>query len=502
MLIVAVVDFGGRKLQFPISVDESSVAVAFCARLKQKLQIAEDSTTIKMDLRNNQGMPISRIQPLSQCLSPNSNTRAAGEIHVLLDGNSSEILDLYQRLRAMSPEKLHESSVERYDIATNKVKSAASEVDDASDEEEPLLANDFVGLHQIKVDGFFAKSYIRGSCAAGSIVFRELPDLCVAYPTPLSQYVRTSEWLKGKSFDPNFRVGGDDDKDISKFVSIARTHGTVVATKDAYGAQIAFYGQLSSIRHSCHPTCYSRRFSKKAPYAGVLWVVKDLEAGDETTMVYDKVESVQFLLLPKDRRQRLLQHLYHFTCDCPRCWKDQPTLTGAFFHGDVESCSTSQKKLSASLRSDFDALDLGEVVSDTVIVPKTTRPRDFMGPRLLQFILKYSASQGPLKLHVNHWRLSLARIAYMILVSSGKCKIEKATIEICLTQLATEGVFLPPHYPSRLSSYTRFQRIVAKLPDSLAASVQRMARQSSSIDFGSLAECDRIWGKNMGGVKI
>lgn len=373
------------------------------------------------------------------------------------------------------------------------------------------------GLHIIKVNGRYQKAYSVGDVPWGGAVVSELPYTTVLYPTQMAEVVKENEKLRTRTYDPNFSAGpstlnGVDDGDFSKYVSIARTYGHLVNTKDRFGAMVALYAELSSIRHSCSPNCIQRRALTR-PYRAVIrcCTPNGLSAGEEVTVLFPKVNTVLFMLMPRERRQKALQERYHFTCDCSRCWKSSDecelSLSGAYFDDSIANNIVQQKRLTHTMRDEFDALNVidsrpGGPVDTPVAARIPVSPT-----KLLDFVEKYSKQDAPLRLHRNHWRLSCVRRAYMkqvdfVLtaqrdsmkkVTPLRSILERRSIDVVLQQMATETVFIPPGHPFYVTSESIFRKILAVLPDKLCAVVQSKARKLD-VDWTFMARAQLLWG--------
>lgn len=374
------------------------------------------------------------------------------------------------------------------------------------------------GLHVIKVNGSYQKAYAVGNVAWGGAVVSELPHITVLYPSQMAEMVRSNEKLRTRTYDPSYEAGpsalqGVDDEDFNKYVSIARTYGHLVNSKDKFGTQVALYPELSSIRHSCYPNCIQRRALTR-PYRAVIRCCNPngLAGGEEVTILYPKVNTVLFLLMPKERRQKAIQERYHYTCDCARCWKSNDekelSLSGAYFHESIENNNVQQKRLTIDMRDEFEALNvIDSRPGGAVDTPAASRIPVAPG-KLLDFVEKYTAADAPLRLHKHHWRLSCVRRAYMkqadfVLsaqqnsanrkVTPLRSIIEKRSIDVVLQQMSTENAFIPPGHPFYVTSESLFRKILAVLPDKLCAAVQSKARKLQ-VDWTFLATAQLLWG--------
>jgi hypothetical protein len=390
-------------------------------------------------------------------------------------------------------------------------------------------------LHLLEMDGAVRKVFAKFGTAMSAVVCYERPLLCVAYPMQLVECVRNNAILRTRTYDPNCvtmpsSISGVQDADYAKYLSVALTHGRTVYTTTKFDKKMAFHVSCLAIPHSCAPSCSFTFNARHEPYTGVLRCARaaGLEKGDEITVLAESVNRPEFFLLPVDRRHKLLQARYHFTCRCDRCMKSgtgpsksdllaktslspadvqqlstadlQSTLSGAFWGDHVDSPS-KRNALATEMRDAFAALGIVSGDENCSVLVDNATLRKVDPASLLGFINKYSGSveTTPLVLHRHHWRLCLCRMAYLRRVAGSAaasagtiCKRElaKDTFTTAVHQLAVEAIFIPAGHPHILPTYRAFRRLVAALPATLAASVQRDAAAEVAVDWTVLRALD------------
>jgi hypothetical protein len=326
-------------------------------------------------------------------------------------------------------------------------------------------------------------------------------------------------------------IKGVDDDDFTRYYSIALTHSFPVRTGGLYEKQLALYPDLSCIRHSCYPNASFRR-RVGSPFWGscIAARIDGVAAGDEVSILYPKVAFLMFLLLPRERRHQLLRTHYGIgRCACSRCWKRQDSLedslTGAYWHPiDVSDESFDKDGYARELRERFDQLCVIQNGTSEWIANATQRALTSWdqhvesATRCVRFVKHYSDPTAPLQLHENHWRLSAARIMYLMHMewlidhrsseatrrkseltdgNSGpsavtvKLPLDKYSFELAASQLRVESRMVPQGHPLSLLTYRRWKRMVALLPDTLAQRVQRTAAAERSISWEVLSIAER-----------
>lgn len=409
----------------------------------------------------------------------------------------------------------------------------------------------------------------RRDAAIGHIMMREYPKIVPREPKAIVAAVHDNTRLASLSFSKDFTAASDadgvDDATYARCLSIGLTHGQELRSggeaSSSGGARIALYGELSSLRHSCCPNATVQYDVFSAPYSGSCRcaMLAGIQQGQEITYLYKHADSLAFLLLSRDRRRNILQRRYFMECDCPRCTEvdtgsedtaaDAPivkkraaktgtakakaqkkigtrtkaqreaevTLTGAFFtDSTVDRDVAKQRALMEEMRKDFDAL---QIIDDTGVeitlslvgnVPPTQRSKQCN--HLLTFLRKYGTSESVLRLHDHHWRMNLARAAY-VQETVRLCAVKGATPEarqrdpqsstlftptktvydVCLKQLAVEALFIPPGHPHSLTTYESFLYLVAILPPAFAQTIVRTAHNTESIKWKQLEETKEAW---------
>eukprot|EP00758_Cryptobia_borreli_P003392 Tbor_TRINITY_DN3718_c0_g1::TRINITY_DN3718_c0_g1_i1::g.2416::m.2416 len=559
MIILLTVDGDNHEVKYTMSCDPAITLLQAISQFRINLRLP---ISVAVTVVSNQGEPLPLHDTLNTIYEHQQAKKAASKsAQDETEGTSSEaegtkgdngagteesmvsqslsmVLEMYALLDG--PEKCVRSIIEciiriMKKLSGDESKSAdyggIDKVSDASEEETEgnngvnksedspeLLRGGISGLHVIKSNGRFQKGYCIDDVSWGGIIIAENALVSVLYPTQMAEIVMRNERLRTRTFDPNAFIGessisGVDNEEYNKYVSIARTYGNIIKTNDEQGAYISLYPDLTSIRHSCYPNSVLRVGTKR-PYRGVIRCATPggLRGGGEVTVLYSKVSTVLFLLMPKDRRKKAVQEKYHFTCDCCRCCKEESqleaTLTGAFFYGNAIGKPTVQGKLAKEMREDFEKL---HVIDPTPggqmdIPPGSKIPK--APTELLNFVTKYTSSNSQLKLHQNHWRLSCVRrayikqVEYVIRAQSKQAKscgviplrsiIEKRSFDVILQQIATEMAFIPPGHPFYLSSYKVFMDVMRVLPARLCASVQLKAR-NTSINWESLTLANETW---------
>lgn len=440
--------------------------------------------------------------------------------------------------------------------------SPCSDDDSSSDHSAEELV-EALGLHSIKVNGRYQKAYCTKACEFGSVVAKELPLISVAYPKQLVECVMSSDRLSSLAYDKSFAssssINGVSDDDFSRYLSVAMVHGLPIQTGGEFRTQIAFYPELKCCRHSCCPVAVFQRCSDKPPFAGTLrcCAIRGAESSSEITYLYPHVDNIEFLLMPKERRSKLLaKHKYLSLgdeCECPRCWKWdrdelEQTLLGAFTEGTTATDA-------AAMRAEFDALKL--LVGDAVVsfsafveesgVVKGTRAARLVSRwnavcgycvDLMNFIGRYTnmdglvrgvdveRSRGRLTLHRNHWRLCIARRRMMecfewLVLNEAQAKIarshcpklsetgvpqeslkriplSKEVFDATLCQLEAEGCFVPVGHPLALSVVRMWRCMLSKLTSQLAASVQSRSMSATwcpHVNWDALKQTELVFGE-------
>ncbi|KAL7710416.1 hypothetical protein N2W54_005962 [Lotmaria passim] len=409
----------------------------------------------------------------------------------------------------------------------------------------------------------------RRDAAIAHLIMREYPKIVRREPKAIVAAVKDNPHLASLSFSAEFTAASDldgvDDATYARCLSAGLTHGLELRSGGAAasgsgsdGSRLALYGELSSLRHSCCPNAAVQYDLFAAPYAGNCRcaVLSGIPQGQEITYLYKHADSLAFLLLSRDRRRNILQRKYFMVCKCPRCTEvvedteDIPapivkkkgsktgtasakpqkiftrtkaqreaeeTLTGAFFtDSTVDRDAKKQRALMEEMRKDFGAL---QIIDDTGVditlslvgnVPPIQRTKQCN--RLLSFLRKYGTPESVLRLHEHHWRMNLARAAY-VQETVRLCAVKGATPEarlrdphsetlftptktvydVCLKQLAVEALFIPAGHPHSLTTYESFLYLVAILPPSLAQTVTRAAHNTVSIKWKQLEETKEAW---------
>ncbi|KPA86259.1 hypothetical protein ABB37_00489 [Leptomonas pyrrhocoris] len=416
----------------------------------------------------------------------------------------------------------------------------------------------------------YKTGFARRDAALAHIMMREYPKIVPREPKTVVAAVKNTARLASLSFSKEFMATSDlegvDDSTYARCLSIALTHGQELRSGGGGGgarsetARLALYGELSSLRHSCCPNAAVQYDLFTAPYAGSCRcaVLAGIPQGQEITYLYKHADSLAFLLLSRDRRRNILQRKYFMQCDCPRCTEvdlneaaaaaaapivkkrsaktgtakaiaqrigsrtkaqreAEATLTGAFFtNSTVDRDPPKQTQLMGEMRRDFDALqivdDTGVEISLSLVGNVPPMQRTKQCNRLLAFLRKYGTSDSVLRLHEHHWRMNLARAAY-VQETVRLCAVKGATPEarlrdphsktlftptktvydVCLKQLAVEALFIPLGHPHSLTTYESFLYLVALLPPALAQAVVRSAHNTTSIKWKQLEETKEAW---------
>ncbi|KPI90241.1 hypothetical protein ABL78_0623 [Leptomonas seymouri] len=408
----------------------------------------------------------------------------------------------------------------------------------------------------------------RRDTAIGQIIMREYPKIIQREPKMIVAAVKDNVHLASLSFSKEFAAVSDlegvDDTTYARCFSIGLTHGQELCSGGGVGgannegARLALYGELSSLRHSCCPNAAVQYDLFRAPYAGSCRcaVLAGIPQGQEITYLYKHADSLAFLLLSRDRRRNLLWRKYFMECHCPRCTEvgldeaaagdpivkkkgskkgtrkvqaqkigtrtkaqreAEATLTGAFFtNSTVDRDSKKQKALMEKMREDFDALqimdDTGVEINLSLVGNVPPQQRTKQCNRLLAFLRKYGSSDSVLRLHEHHWRMNLARAAYVqetvrlcaVMGATPEARLRdphcktlftptKSVYDVCLKQLVVEALFIPPGHPHSLTTYESFLYLVAVLPLSLAHTITRSAQSTESIKWKQLEETKEAW---------
>lgn len=388
-------------------------------------------------------------------------------------------------------------------------------------------------LHLLDMDGSVQRVYSKRRVAFGDVVCFEKPTLAVGYPMQLAETVNRDPNLRSRTYDPSASrmesaLRGVDSEDYSKYLSIAVTHGRPVKSNNSrFDRQLAFFSKIGCVRHSCCPSAAFTYNVTKAPHFGVLRCARSagIEEGDEITMLLDAVNRPEFMVLPVDRRQKLLQADYHFTCKCDRCMKSgagptradvesagatvtaalmtemtmaerEATLTGAFWGPNVGQPGKTRQQLAARMRDSFNALGVVSGSDDCALLNLPSSLARIPLSDLFDFITLHSSDDSDLRLHRNHWRLSLVRMVYLrnLVAACSKTKstkeLERRTFDIAIDQLFTECFFMPSGHPHTLPTYRAFKALVGMLPPKLAAEVQKKALDLVPTDWEALAQLD------------
>ena len=531
MIILFTLDGENVELKFPLSCDAATTVRQAVAALRAKLRAA---ASVTIDVRTHQGLPVpltDTVGTVKERLAREKGnaTKSFVELYALLDGPQKAVrqcmLAAVHGRKCENPSISEEIGSSSEEEPEEDYRRFTSDEDyrlmragggTASSSSSPPAPTSVPGLHFIRINGKFQKGYALSDVAWGAPIATEVPTMSLAYSTQLGEAVANSEKLRSRTYDPSFSAGestmrGVDAEDFSKYVSIARTHGHLIKTSDKYGSRVALYPEISCLRHSCSPNAVFRRAIVK-PYRGVVRCAQTggSQAGDEVTVLLPSVNTLLFMLLPRERRQRLLQERYHFTCDCARCWREEDaaelTLSGAYFAGEAKSNAALQKRLTAEMREEFEALHIFNNTSDPSVpidtpvgskIPKSPHA-------LLSFVFKYTAPDALLRLHRNHWRVSVVRVAYLkqaAFVLSAQSKertvpvrpfLEQRSFEMALQQLTTEALFVPKGHPYYASSFAIYKKMMAILPTKLVAALQAKSRRYA-VDWDALGASFHMW---------
>lgn len=514
MIILFTLDGNDTELKFPLSCSETATVHQVIALLRVQLRAG---STVSIDIRNNQGMPISPVETMiALAKRQNNQKKSFAELYALIDGPRKAVQLCL--MAAVSARRNENPGVSEEFSSGCEEEGPEGDDDDrrATLEDDPRMpvSNVIPGLHFIKINGSFQKAYALDNVSWGGPIAAEIPLLSLVYPTQMAEAVMANEKLRTRTFDPNFaietQIQGVPADTFSKVVSIARTYGHLLRTKDKYGTNVALYPELSCLRHSCSPNAVFRRSVTK-PYRGVVRCASSqgVLQGDEVTVLLPKVNTLLFVLMPRERRQKALQARYHFTCECARCWKESDdrelSLSGAFFSGEAENNAQIQKRLTQEMHDEFDALNVFNATATTGPIDVPSGPKIAKNPQeLLQFIAKYTKGDCNLKLHRNHWRLSVARLAYLrqadfVLTSMQKTKaipvrpfLEQRSFEVALHQMTTEHLFVPKGHPFYTSTFLIYRKMMAVLPANLAASLQAKSRKFA-VDWDAIMSGHHLW---------
>jgi hypothetical protein len=498
MLLLFVVEFADGTVQrCPVSCDENrpfSVGVSY---LRNRLNLGHSA---KLDFRLSNGAPLDVNKTVKQLpLETNAS------VFVIADSQpgGKEGKRSKHAERTPSPQRgTVSTSVTRLGpqedaTATGTETNEDTDEDATSECTISTLVSEAAGIHSFQRDGHYWKSFVKKPVSFLEKILREEPIVSVAYAMQLVQTVKGNDKLRTRTYDPNAEitatsVSGLDDATFTRYLSIAKTHGRVLQTEDRFKTQIGFYPQVLCIRHSCSPNAVCS-YQSKPPYDAVVrcCALEGLDEGEEVTILYPAVDTLGFLLLPRERRHTYLQRKYHFTCRCSRCRSDdnpnEQTLCGAFFH---VSSPADQRAASEKMREQFSQLNL---LDDNTGLPSKDLSKGDAG-RLCQFLLDYSGPDARLQLHPNHWRLSLVRIAYMWHLAGGT--LDRHCFDFALQQLQTEAKFIPIGHPLSLITYRRFKLMVSRLPSRLAGIIQRKGLDTPGIPWDVLQQLDSTFGSH------
>lgn len=414
------------------------------------------------------------------------------------------------------------------------------------------------------------KAFSKRRVPVGGVVYREKPAaLSVAYPMQMAQAVgatllKHKQWRSHSSYVKNSHVSslqGMSDEVFTRYVNVATCYAVrVEVPSEEHGFKLALYANMLTCRHSCRPTAVWSVKHQTPPYIAVLRAcgstsaflagrisvfasdsasgsissgkggaaanVDDADEGgireaDEVCFLYPDVAfHREFMLLPGDRRRRVLKRVYSFQCECDRCLERdaregeiERTLTGAFIDvpnqeaeapgGSRHAYKKAVEELQDRMRRQFDQLNiLTDVDSDIKTPGELLRPVSELLKksdiaRLSEFLQAYRpAGEGgrKLRLHQNHWRISFARLAFIThVVADVKLPVDRFVVEIVLEQISTEACFMPLWHPHRMWAAQQFRKLVARLPDKLAGAVQRRAVKESACQWDSLSKLERYW---------
>ncbi|CAD2216763.1 hypothetical protein ADEAN_000423600 [Angomonas deanei] len=385
-------------------------------------------------------------------------------------------------------------------------------------------------VREEQVKGRYRTGYARRDIPLAGIIMKEYPKLCNNDPSQIVAAVKDDARLNSRTYNRDFseKSANDlSDEEYSKYLSIGVTYAVETRAGTGIGQKTAFYGEILTLRHSCRPNATAHYDVYTAPYTGSCRCAtfNGLKKGEEITVLYRHADSQAFLLLSRERRQNLLKRKYFFDCDCERCSMQvsnrsddlEAKLTGVFFSdSSVDTDPAKQKELSEEMHADFSALALMDDsgVEITLSLPGNVPPmtRTKQCNRILGFIRKYTGNESPLRLHESHWRVNLARAAY-IQETVRLCAIKGATPEarrkdpmsrsmftptktvydLCLKQLVVENSYIPRGHPHRLTTFESFQFLVAILPGNIASSTLKNALSNTKIDWKGLEETKSAW---------
>ena len=516
MLVTIIVDVGDDvEHSIRLSVDPRVQILTVIAQLRSRCNIHPD---LSISVRNRNGVPILLTATVE---SIGLHT----VLHVLVDGEARHLDGIeFDRIEPPSSDEPEKHQV-RYSASVKRLgpdsllSTMQPEDSDTTDDEISMLK----GLHTIKVNGVFEKSYSRAEVPCGGLILKERPYITVMYPMQIVELVKEEEKLRTRQVDPGMHVTsslpGVSDADFSRWLSVGLTYGTVINTQDRYEKQIAFFPELCCIRHSCSPNAIVTRSVSRQPFKATCrsCAFRGISPGEEVTVLFPGCDTVGFMLMSPDRRQALVKKKYHFECACARCWKKtdehEMAMTGAMFQAEARTDPELQRTLTASMRQAFDRLHLLDPDGWPIPTKKAHGNRTSIAS-LLAFISTYSAAEGLLKLNTHHWRLCLARSAYLAEVfqyihnettseraaraSSGVAAsianlLTKEAFEVAFAQLQSESIFIPTGHPFSLFSHRAFQQMVSQLPANLAKVVQRRALRIEHVDWRVFAEVEKIW---------
>jgi hypothetical protein len=518
MLVTIIVDVGDDvEHSIRLSVDPRVPVLTVIAQLRSRCNIHTD---LSISVRNRNGVPILLTSTVE---SIGLHT----VLYVLVDGDARHIDAIdFERIEPPATDDptrhqvRYSASETRLGPELNFATLMQQDDSDTTDDELSMLK----GLHSIKVNGVYEKSYSRTDVPCGVLILKERPYVTVMYPMQIVELVKEEEKLRTRQGDPDMRLvtsslHGVPDDEFTRLLSIGMAYGTVVNTMDRYEKQIAFFPELTCIRHSCSPNAIVTRSLSRQPFKATCrcCVFKGIAGGEEVTALLPGCDTVGFMLLSADRRKALIKKKYHFECECARCWKSQSSewevaMTGAMFHPEARADPELQRTLTTTMRQAFDGLHLLDQDGWPIPTKKAVGSRAAIAA-LLAFISTYSAQEGLLRLNTHHWRLCLARSAFLAEVfqfihnettserasrsgsgvaASIASVLTKDAFEVAFAQLESEGIFVPTGHPFSLFSHRAFQQMVSQLPANLAKVVQRRALKLK-VDWRVFSEVEKIW---------
>lgn len=397
---------------------------------------------------------------------------------------------------------------------------------------------DFIDLEGLLTGGpaGYGRAYARRNVTLSHLLAREYPILMERDPPSMVKALVSDERTHQLPHDPKAANAGavSDLKEVSdamyaQLLSVAVINAVPTRQGTGVGEKLALYPEIAQARHSCYPNAMVHYELYRAPYPGTLrcGTLDGVQSGGEVTCLYRHADSLAFMLLPRERRQKILRARYYFDCKCARCQCEvisdvvEATLTGVFWtDSSADRDEARQAELAAQLRDDFEPLGIldpeGLQISLVTLgnVPPAKRMKRCR--ELLAFITKYGGrpdKNSVLRLHDHHWRLSLARCAY-IHETVRLCAVKgvtpevrqrdpsnrrlftppKAVYDLCLKQLMVEAIFIPSGHPHRLTTFESFQFLVAVLPANLADAVMRTANGLTKIPWEDLRLTKDAWG--------